>query len=151
MTGAKKCSPHIWNIDDWLPLYRSNRVEESPPEITCVDCGRVLAVVDTSPNMRSSIAVGIASRLFDGVEYDRVLASVNEYFEYHRENPPPANPYDREPLQDANPNSRTETGLIDKPIIGSLRAACSSRFLRDRNGSGKGQVPESDPRRAGGS
>ena len=148
MTRPKKCSPHIWNIDDWLPLYRSNRVGESPPEITCVDCCRVLAVIDTSQNMRLSIAVGIASRLFDGVEYDRVLASVFEYFDYHLDNPPPATRYDRKPQPQAG---RTETGLIDKPIIGKLmQSQFGARRRRALEGAAEGQVPDSDPRRAGG-
>ena len=78
-----KCRVHRWNIEDWLPLYKSNRVEESSSEIWCVDCGRVLAVRDMTPNMRSSISDGIAKRLFDGVEHSRVYDSVNEYFEFH--------------------------------------------------------------------
>ena len=78
-----KCRPHRWNIEDWLPLYKSNSVEKSYPEIWCVDCGRVLAVRDTTPNMRASISDGIAKRLYDGDEYSEVYNSVNEYFEFH--------------------------------------------------------------------
>ena len=78
-----KCRPHRWNIEDWLPLFKGNRVEDSDPEIWCLDCGRVLAVRDTTLNMRASIANGIAKRFLGGDEYDEVYESVNEYFEFH--------------------------------------------------------------------
>ena len=79
-----KCRPHRWNIEDWLPLC-GNPVEESYPEIWCLNlnCGRVLAVQDTSLDMRASIADGIAKRFCEGDEYDEVYNSVNEYFEFH--------------------------------------------------------------------
>ena len=51
------CRPHRWNVEDWLPLY-GNKVEETAPEIRCLNCGRVLAVRDTTPNMRGSITEG---------------------------------------------------------------------------------------------
>ena len=80
-----KCRPHRWNIEDWLPLLKANRVEETYPEIWCLNlnCGRVLAVRDTTPSMRASIADGIAKRFCEGDEYDEVYESVNEYFAYH--------------------------------------------------------------------
>ena len=172
MTRPKKCSPHRWNVEDWLPLYKGTDI--TIPELTCRNCGRVLAVGDTTPNMRASIADGIASRLFKGDEYAEVHDAVTKYFTYQIQNPPPANRYDRKPIPEAG---RTETGLIDKPTPGSLRMRAAvtdgtvkrqaivddyipkgglpqstlmARYRRAHEGSTKGQVPESPPRRPGG-
>ena len=77
-----KCRPHVWNVEPWLPLYAKARPEDHPA-MECVNCGRVLAVVDTTPNMRTSIMRGIASRLFEGDEYTEVYEAVGEYFRFH--------------------------------------------------------------------
>ena len=69
--GSMKCRPHRWNIEDWLPLY-GKPVEKCYSEFWCLDCGRVLTVRDTTSNMQSSIAQGIASRLFKGERYSGV-------------------------------------------------------------------------------
>ena len=82
------CHPHRWNVEDWLPLY-GNPVEESDPEISCLNCGLVLAVRDTTPNMRGSIIQGIAKRVCDGDEYHEVFASASEYFVHHLTNTTP--------------------------------------------------------------
>ena len=78
-----KCRPHVWNVEKWLPLYKGADI--GLPEITCTTCGRVLAVRDTTPNMRASITHGIASRLYEGDEYDEVQDAVLEYFAFHIE------------------------------------------------------------------
>ena len=72
-----KCRPHTWNIEDWLPLYASAK---KPPhsEIKCTVCGRVLALRDMSPNIKASIANGIARHLYEGDEYDEVYDAACE-------------------------------------------------------------------------
>ena len=76
------CRVHRWNIEDWLPI-KGNKVEETNSEIWCLDCGRVLAVQDTTPNMRARITDGIAKRFCGGDEYTEVYESVSEYFNFH--------------------------------------------------------------------
>ena len=76
-----KCRTHRWNVEKWLPIYKGADI--SVPEITCTICGRVLAVQDTSPNMRASITEGIARRLFEGDEYSEVFDSVMECWAFH--------------------------------------------------------------------
>ena len=112
------CRPHRWNVEDWLPLY-GNKVEETAPEIRCLNCGRVLAVRDTTPNMRGSITEGIASRLFKGERYDEVAKSVREYFAFHAI-----------PLH------------LDKPIKGRLMESALANLRRARGGSVGGNVPK---------
>ena len=53
------------------------------PAMTCQNCGRVLAIKDTSPNQRGSIASSIASRLYEGDEYSEVFGAVMDYFNQH--------------------------------------------------------------------
>lgn len=73
------CRPHRWDIEHWLPILSESRPEEYDA-ITCLNCGRVLAIKDTSPNMRSSIADSIAKKFLDGDEYAEVCESVMEFF-----------------------------------------------------------------------
>ena len=73
-----QCRPHRWNVEDWLPLYRNSRPDDHD-SIRCLNCGRELHILDTSPNMRASIAEGIARRLHEGDEYDEVLESVHDW------------------------------------------------------------------------
>ena len=147
MTRPKKCSPHRWNVEKWLPIIRNSDI--TVPEMECLNCGRVLAVADTSPNMRASIAEGIAKRFCEGDEYAEVHDAVTKYFTYQIQNPPPANRYDRKP-QPAETVKRQ--AIVDdyKPKGGLPKSTFMERLRRDREGSGKGQVPESPPGRAGG-
>ena len=78
-----KCRPHVWNVEKWLPIFKGADI--TVPEIECLNCGRVLHVRDTSPNMRASICEGIASRLFEGDEYEEVQDAVSQYFSFHIE------------------------------------------------------------------
>ena len=55
----------------------------NPPEIRCLNCGRVLAVRDTTPNMQSGIIAGLGSRLFRGERSSEVVRSACEYFAFH--------------------------------------------------------------------
>ena len=74
-----QCRPHEWDLDELLaPTH-----EGTSDTLTCVRSGRRLAVVDTSLNMRASIAHGIASRLYEGDEYDEVRQRICDYFEHH--------------------------------------------------------------------
>ena len=128
-------------LNDWLPLYA--QADITLPEITCVNCGRVLAVVDTTPNMRSSITEGIAKRLYEGDEYEEVHDAVSKYFAYQIQNPPPANRYDRKPRPQPEAG-RTDTGLIDKPIIGSLmQSQFGARLRRAFGADADTQCPKS--------
>ena len=61
------CRPHRWNNEHWLPILPESSPEEYD-SITCLNCGRVLAIKDTSSNMRASIANSIAKRFMDGDE-----------------------------------------------------------------------------------
>ena len=74
-----KCRPHIWNYEDWLPIVEGSKPEANEA-MTCLRCGRILAVMDTSQNMRSAIAHSLASRIYDGDEYSEVYDSVMDYF-----------------------------------------------------------------------
>ena len=74
-----RCGPHRWNYEAWLPILQGSKPAEYDA-IECLNCGRILAVVDTSPNMRASIAHAIASRVYGGDEYDEVRDSVMDYF-----------------------------------------------------------------------
>ena len=79
---ASLCNPHVWDYKNWLPLI----VDTAPadyPAMTCQNCGRVLAIKDTSPNQRGSIASSIASRLYEGDEYSEVFGAVMDYFNQH--------------------------------------------------------------------
>jgi hypothetical protein len=79
---ASLCNPHVWDYQNWLPLI----VDTAPadyPAMTCQNCGRVLAIKDTSPNQRGSIASSIASRLYEGDEYSEVFGAVMDYFNQH--------------------------------------------------------------------
>ena len=80
--AVKLCKFHRWDHENWLPLIQGSKPEDYPA-MTCQTCGRVLAVMDTSPNMRASIATSIASRLKGGDEYDEVFSSVMAYFNTH--------------------------------------------------------------------
>ena len=66
-----KCRPHRWNIEDWLPDMAGTK---KPPHhsIKCTVCDRVLALKDMTPNMKASIANGIAAHLYEGDEFDEV-------------------------------------------------------------------------------
>ena len=75
-----RCRPHVWNVEAWLPLYRSADIDA---DMECLNCGRVLSVKDTTPNMQLSITRSIASRLFDGDEYSEVYDAVSAYFRHH--------------------------------------------------------------------
>ena len=115
-----KCRVHLWNVEEWLPLY-GKPVEKSFPEIWCLECGRVLAVRDMTPNMQASITHGIASRLFDGKRYSEVAKSVREYFMFHSTARPIDEPGKgslrmREPYK---PDWRSN--VVDEPYKGSLR------------------------------
>ena len=67
-----KCRPHKWNYEDWLPIVKGSK-PEAHEAMTCQRCGRILAVRDTSPNMRAAITYSLASRLYDGDEYSEVF------------------------------------------------------------------------------
>ena len=73
------CKPHRWNYGERLPIIRGSHPEKHDA-IKCLNCGRVLDVMDTSPNMRASIAHSVASKLYGGDEYDEVRASVVDFF-----------------------------------------------------------------------
>lgn len=83
-TGKPKCRPHRWDVEKWLPLYKDANIEQ--PFMTCLECGRELRVIDTSPNMRSAIAHAIASRLYEGDKYDGVRDAVISYFNHQLNN-----------------------------------------------------------------
>ena len=101
---ASLCNPHVWDYQNWLPLIVDTApawdyqnwlpliVDTAPadlfapadyPAMTCQNCGRVLAIKDTSPNQRGSIASSIASRLYEGDEYSEVFGAVMDYFNQH--------------------------------------------------------------------
>ena len=73
------CRPHRWNYEAWLPVMKSAKPDEHDG-LTCLNCGRVLAVIDTSPNMRRNIARAIAEGVFDGDEYEEIFRSVIDFF-----------------------------------------------------------------------
>ena len=72
------CSPHRWNVEQALPIYKDH--DQTLTGLTCQHCGRYLDVMDTSPNMRASIAQGIASRLYEGDEYSEVHEAVMAFW-----------------------------------------------------------------------
>lgn len=74
------CKPHRWDYENWLPLIASSRPADYDA-MTCLNCGKVLAIADTSPNMRASITHAIASRIYGGDEHAEVSASMREFFE----------------------------------------------------------------------
>ena len=51
--------------------------------MTCQTCGRMLAIRDTSPNQRASIASSIAKRIYGGDESSEVFGAVMDYFNHH--------------------------------------------------------------------
>ena len=115
-----KCRVHLWNVEEWLPLY-GKPVEKSFPEIWCLECGRVLAVRDMTPNMQASITNGIASRLFDGKRYSEVAKSVREYFMFHSTARPIDEPY-KGSLRMREPRKLDwRSNVVDEPYKGSLR------------------------------
>ena len=137
-----KCQPHRWNVEQWLPLY-GNPVEETAPEIKCLNCGRVLAVREMTQNMQSSITAGLASRLFRGERYDEVTQSVREYFMFHctvrpMDDPGKGSLRMREPYK---PNPRAS--VIDEPYKVSLRMRETTHKLDYRSN----VVDDSPPRK----
>lgn len=78
----KKCNPHRWDVEEWLPLL-GTPLEDSPPKITCLVCGRVIWADSLTPARRTSIASGIASRMFGGERHADVFISAIQYFHYH--------------------------------------------------------------------
>ena len=81
MTTVARCKPHRWDVEKWAPIFKGADIETK--HMTCLNCGRMLRPMDTSPNMRARIANSIASRMFDGDEFDEVYESVNKYFQHH--------------------------------------------------------------------
>ena len=75
-----KCRPHRWNIEAWLPIIKGSDIE-APLE--CLLCGRVLAIAETTPNMRASMAHAIATRFLEGEEYSETHEAVFLYFNHH--------------------------------------------------------------------
>ena len=69
-----KCRPHRWNIEDWLGPNEDGTKKPPHDSIKCTVCGRVLALKDMTPNIKASIANGIAAHLYDGDEFDEVYA-----------------------------------------------------------------------------
>ena len=116
-----KCSPHLWNVEEWLPLY-GKPVEKSYPEIWCLECGRVLAVRDMTPNMQASITHGIASRLFDGERYSEVAKAVREYFMFHSTGLRMDEPGKGSLRMRESYKPGSKPSVIDEPYKGSLRA-----------------------------
>ena len=78
---ARRCNPHRWDVEKWLPIRQGADIETAL--MTCLNCGRELRAEDTSPNMRASIAHGIATRLYEGDEYEEVYRAVSEWFVHH--------------------------------------------------------------------
>ena len=76
------CNPHRWDCENWLPLFQGTD-PDAYPAMTCLSCDRKLAIMDTTPNMRASIAHAIASRLFDGDEHSEVYDAMQDYFSRH--------------------------------------------------------------------
>lgn len=77
------CRPHRWNYEAWLPLIRGSNPEQHD-SIRCLNCGRVLKVVDMSMNMKAAIANSLAARLFYGDEYSEVYDSVFDFLHRRR-------------------------------------------------------------------
>ena len=69
-------SLELWGVAS----HHQRLAPEKHDAIKCLNCGRVLDVMDTSPNMRASIAHSVASKLYGGDEYDEVRASVVDFF-----------------------------------------------------------------------
>ena len=72
------CAPHVWNVNDWLPILRGSH-PEAHDSIQCLNCGRILKKTEMTLNMRASIATSVASRLFCGDEFDEVYAAACEF------------------------------------------------------------------------
>lgn len=77
-----KCNPHVWNYQDWLPCFR-NAEPDYHDRIECRNCGRVLFIRDTTPNMRRAIARSMATRIFDGDEYEEIYEAAMDFFGWH--------------------------------------------------------------------
>ena len=78
---GQRCNPHRWDYERWLPLFQGADIDTQ--QMTCLNCGRELRAEDTSPNMRASIANGLASRVLGGDEYEEVHTAVMEWFDHH--------------------------------------------------------------------